>query len=77
MLLSNLVLYCIFCNDKHDENLMQQVNTAKDLLPEPTESENFVAKIFPVAVRCIIIYLTSETSSYLKFNVNFRKCTHI
>lgn len=44
MLLSNTVLYWIFSNDKHDENLMQQVNTAKDFLPEGAELENLVAK---------------------------------
>lgn len=43
-LLSNMVLYCIFCKAKHDLNLMQQVNTAKDFLPEVTELENLVAK---------------------------------
>lgn len=42
MLLSNMVLYCIFCNSRHDENLMQQVNTGKDFLPEVTELENLV-----------------------------------
>lgn len=44
MLLSHMVLYCIFCKAKHDQNLMQQVNTAKDFLPDVTELENLVAK---------------------------------